>query len=45
MRAGKYQKIAHTSKATATRDLGEMVEMRLLERTGKGTAVRYQIAE
>jgi Fic family protein len=45
MSAGKYQKIAHTSKATATRDLAEMVEMGLLERAGKGTAVRYQIAD
>jgi Fic family protein len=44
MSAGKYQKIAQTSKATATRDLVEMVELGLLARTGKGPAVRYQIA-
>jgi Fic family protein len=44
MSAGKYQKIAHTSKATATRDLVEMVELGLLARTGKGPAVGYQIA-
>jgi len=44
MSAGNYQKIVHTSKATATRDLVEMVELGLLARTGKGPSVRYQIA-
>jgi Fic family protein len=44
MSAGKYQKIAHTSKATATRDLAEMVELGILQRSGRGAAVRYQIS-
>jgi Fic family protein len=45
MSASKYQKIAATSKATATRDLGEMVELGLLRKTGRGPGVRYWIAE
>jgi Fic family protein len=44
MSAGKYQKIAHASKATATRDLAEMVDLGILQRSGRGAAVRYQIA-
>ncbi len=44
MSAGKYQKIAATSKATATRDLTDMVKLGVLQRTGKGAAVRYRIA-
>jgi Fic family protein len=44
MRAGKYQKIAHTSKATATRDLSEMVGLGVLVRLGEGAGVRYEIA-
>lgn len=44
MSAGKYLKIASTSKATATRDLAFMVELGLLRKTGQGAAVRYQIA-
>ncbi len=44
MNAGKYQKIAHTSKATATRDLADMVKLGILLRTGKGAGVRYRIA-
>jgi len=44
MSAGKYQKIAHTSKATATRDLAEMVGLGVLIRLGEGAGVRYVIA-
>ncbi len=44
MSAGKYQKIVHVSKATATRDLAEMTAMGLLIRRGEGSAVRYDIA-
>jgi Fic family protein len=44
MSAGKYKKIAATSKATATRDLTDMLDLGILQRTGMGTAVRYQIA-
>lgn len=44
MSAGKYQKIAQTSKATATRDLAEMTRLGLLRRRGEGAAVRYDIA-
>ncbi len=44
MTAAKYQKIASTSKATATRDLAAMVALGLLKRTGQGASVRYQIA-
>ncbi len=44
MSAGKYQKIAHTSKATATRDLAEMVWLGVLIRLGEGAGVRYEIA-
>ncbi len=42
--ARKYQKIAHTSKATATRDLAEMVACGVLVRHGEGSGVRYEIA-
>jgi Fic family protein len=44
MSASKYQKIAHTSKATATRDLTEMVKLGVLVRSGEGAGVRYAIA-
>jgi len=44
MSASKYQKIAHTSKATATRDLTVMVALGVLIRCGEGAAVRYEIA-
>lgn len=44
MSAGKYQKIANTSKATATRDLSEMVGLGVLVRLGEGAGVRYEIA-
>lgn len=43
MSASKYQKIAHTSKATATRDLAEMVTCGILLRHGEGAGVRYEI--
>jgi len=45
MSAAKYQGIARTSKATATRDLSEMVAMGVLCRKGEGAGVRYSIAE
>jgi Fic family protein len=44
MSASKYQNIAQTSKATATRDLAEMVNLGVLVRMGDGAGVRYQIA-
>jgi len=44
MSAGKYQKIALTSKATATRDLADMVKCGVLVRHGEGAGVRYEIA-
>lgn len=44
MSAGKYQKIAPTSKATATRDLAEMVKLGILVRLGEGAGVHYEIA-
>ncbi|MCF7837355.1 MAG: DUF4172 domain-containing protein [Candidatus Marinimicrobia bacterium] len=42
--AGSFVMIPFSLKATATRDLAEMVGLGLLVRTGQGPAVRYQIA-
>lgn len=43
MNAAKYQKIAKTSKATATRDLADLVQTGALVRTGSGPSVRYHL--
>ena len=43
MNAAKYQKIAKTSKATATRDLTELTRAGALVRTGAGPSVRYHL--
>lgn len=42
--AGKYVSIAKVSPATATRDLGELVEMGALTRTGERRHTRYHLA-
>jgi Fic family protein len=44
MNAEKYIKITGTSKATATRDLADMVANRQLWTSGAGKALRYYIA-
>jgi Fic family protein len=41
MNAKKYQAITRCSKATATRDLQELTEMKALRREGEGRATRY----
>lgn len=41
--AGNYASIARTSPATATRDLAEMVDLGLLERTGERRHTRYHL--
>ena len=43
MNAAKYQSIARTSKATATRDLSAMVRIGVFAKQGKGAGVRYVI--
>ena len=43
MRAKKYMSIAKTSKATATRDLQELVHMGALTVKGGGRSVRYEL--
>jgi Fic family protein len=43
MNASKYQTIAKTSKATATRDLSELHTLGALTRTGAGPGVRYHL--
>jgi Fic family protein len=44
MSASKYVVIAKTSSASATRDLGELVDMGALVRTGERKGTRYQLA-
>jgi Fic family protein len=44
MNAGKYIKMTGTSKATATRDLADMVANGQLWTSGAGKALRYYIA-
>jgi Fic family protein len=44
LNAEKYMKIASTSKATATRDLADLVKNGLLRSAGQGKAVRYYVA-
>lgn len=41
MSAGKYSSITGTSKATATRDLQNLVSIKILKPTGGGRSVRY----
>jgi Fic family protein len=41
--AKKYISIAKTTKATATRDLRELVELGVLEQFGSGRSVHYQL--
>ena len=41
MSAGNYQTITGAASATATRDLGALVELDALRRTGKGKGTRY----
>jgi Fic family protein len=44
LNADKYMKITSTSKATATRDLADLLKNGLLRSTGQGKAVRYHVA-
>lgn len=44
LNADKYIKMTSTSKATATRDLADLVKNGLLRSTGQGKAVRYYVA-
>lgn len=44
LNAKKYMKMTSTSKATATRDLADLVKNGLLRSTGQGKAVRYSVA-
>ena len=41
--AGKYEKIAQTSPATARRDLGQLVQLGALKRTGERNGTRYHL--
>ena len=43
MSAGKYVVITKTSVATATRDLGELVEVGAVRRTGSNRSARYHL--
>lgn len=43
MTARKYMSITKTSKATATRDLQDMVKKECLSQTGAGRSVRYEL--
>ncbi len=43
MSAKKYMAITGTSKATATRDLQQLHEMKALHQIGKGRSVRYEL--
>lgn len=43
MSARKYMSIAKTSKATATRDLQQLVELGALTPIGGGRSTRYEI--
>ena len=44
MSAKKYMRIADTTKATATRDLQQLVAMKVLKKSGEGRSVRYELA-
>jgi len=41
----EYQVMSGTSKATATRDLGDLLEKAFVVREGKGTSVNYRLTE
>jgi len=41
----EYQNLYTASKATATRDLGDLMAKKLVVREGKGTTVNYRLAE
>jgi len=41
--ARKYMRITDTSKATATRDLQELLRIKVVKRIGKGREVRYEL--
>ncbi len=41
--ARKYMRITGTSKATATRDLQELVGIKVIKRIGKGRNVQYEL--
>jgi Fic family protein len=43
MSAKKYMSITGTSKATATRDLQHLVDVKALKQTGSGRSVRYEL--
>jgi Fic family protein len=43
LNAAKFIKMTGVSKATATRDLGELVDRGLLRKQGEGKAVRYYV--
>ncbi len=43
MNARKYQAIAKVSKATATRDLQDLVEKQILVSKGGGRSTNYQV--
>ena len=43
LNADKYMKMTSTSKATATRDLADLVKNGLLRSVGQGKAVRYHV--
>lgn len=43
MSAKKYMIIAETSKATATRDLQQLVALKALKESGSGPSVRYEL--
>ena len=44
LNAEKYMKMTNTSKATATRDLADLVKNGLLRSAGQGKAIRYYVA-
>ena len=43
MSAKKYMVITKTSRATATRDLQELADMKVLIQEGAGRSVRYKV--
>jgi ATP-dependent DNA helicase RecG len=45
MTVAEYQTLFEASKATATRDIGDLVRKRFFIREGIGKSVRYRIAE
>lgn len=43
MTAKKYMRITQTSKATATRDLQKLVELKVFKVQGEGRSTSYQV--